>query len=851
MKKACRAVLALIAAGAVGMGAQSPYNTVTFKPSATITATSVTSAPINLGQQTQSGVGNYGAWSAGKVTVTGSNLTTVTFSVLGSADGGVTYYPLAVNAVGSPGTTATSVTATANGLYEFSLAGLTNIEFQTSGTFTATSVTFTLTAAPNGSIGRSTGGGGGGDTITSPNSTLTVGGTDTATTLDVSTTAALAVASVTATGAVKSKIQNGVSISCNYTGATVDVRINACVTDAETLANGNNSGVCDARCETGAQTIAAQINAGDSNQDPVTLLLPPNGTWNATMTDGTSCALKQWTNSWVAGTDPAGTDDFYIGAGAASNLGYVYCNDTRTAGSTRLGGKYMYLEGVAFANFNVATANATGFYIANQQDGTTVKNVTVLDNFDASTAVINGMCCGAQFISFVVNPNYLAGSIPLTIENTASGATANEELIFNGLSAGHPGAGQPNIKLTDTEGTNVGTVILNGVYMESSTTNGTQCMIQSSGLRRLIIHGVTLRDQATGANTATFCGVSNDTAYHTDLELTGLSFLPSGAGSWVNPVASAVIDNFTSRPAVPSDLYGNMGAFHGSTESVANLVNSATTTAPGVLIGGITSLTTPFYPLFQIGTGTPTRPSGGTLLEVDGLTGCGDLANFTVNNSAEAHIDCSGNYVGTKYSDSTNESVLGATGLGIGTGACIEFSTSASGGGTKDAGLCRSGTNTVSVTTGGTTGSGGSLIANGLTLSGFTTAGIVTNNASGVLATQTLAAAGVASALSVPTGTATYTPGTNVTSCACAASYSCNNTRGTLTIAGGTATTGTICTVNFSATLSGAPACFAWMNGGATFFGIGNGIPTATSFTISSAVSVAASTATVNYTCQP
>jgi hypothetical protein len=105
--------------------------------------------------------------------------------------------------------------------------------------------------------------------------------------------------------------------------------------------------------------------------------------------------------------------------------------------------------------------------------------------------------------------------------------------------------------------------------------------------------------------------------------------------------------------------------------------------------------------------------------------------------------------------------------------------------------------------------------------------------------------------LSIPVGTATFASGTNVTSVGCASGYTCNNTRGTLTIVGGTATTGTIATVSFSTTLAAAPMCFASQNGGVSLFGIGNGAASSSSFTITAGVTVASSTLTVNYFCTP
>jgi hypothetical protein len=161
------------------IAAQSPWNTTTFTPGFTATATNQTSAPLPLGTAP---LNRNGSYSVGTITLTGTALTTVTFGVLGSSDNGATYYPLNLSAALTPGTVATTMTATANGIYNVNLAGVTNIEFVTSGTFTATSVKLLLTAAPNGTIGRSTGGtsttaGVATDTIAASNSLVKNGAT--------------------------------------------------------------------------------------------------------------------------------------------------------------------------------------------------------------------------------------------------------------------------------------------------------------------------------------------------------------------------------------------------------------------------------------------------------------------------------------------------------------------------------------------------------------------------------------------------------------------------------------------------------------------------------------------------
>lgn len=137
----------------------------------------------------------------------------------------------------------------------------------------------------------------------------------------------------------------------------------------------------------------------------------------------------------------------------------------------------------------------------------------------------------------------------------------------------------------------------------------------------------------------------------------------------------------------------------------------------------------------------------------------------------------------------------------------------------------------------------GAAYANG----GASNAAIYCNGSAWVIT----AASAYSLSLSLPAGTATFTPGSGVTSVVCASGYSCNNTRGTLTIVGGTATTGTIATVNFSGTLSAAPACFVGENGGTGFLGIGNSAPTTSAFNVTAGVTILGLTFNVNYQCQP
>lgn len=145
---------------------QSPYYYTSFQPW-TATATSQTSPAMALNTKNQAF--NY---ASGTINVVGSSLTTVTFAVLGSMDHGVTYNALVIQSCGTSGATTTTVTATANGCYWVNLAGVDSLEFQTSSTFTATSVVLTLRANPNV---QTAGGGGTGASGVTHTGNLTAG----------------------------------------------------------------------------------------------------------------------------------------------------------------------------------------------------------------------------------------------------------------------------------------------------------------------------------------------------------------------------------------------------------------------------------------------------------------------------------------------------------------------------------------------------------------------------------------------------------------------------------------------------------------------------------------------------
>lgn len=88
------------------------------------------------------------------ISITGATFTTATFTIKGSNDKGVNFYPLAVAPYpvsgGSFTPTVSAITVTSPpALYVVNVAGFTNIEIVTSGTFTATSMSAQITGTSN------------------------------------------------------------------------------------------------------------------------------------------------------------------------------------------------------------------------------------------------------------------------------------------------------------------------------------------------------------------------------------------------------------------------------------------------------------------------------------------------------------------------------------------------------------------------------------------------------------------------------------------------------------------------------------------------------------------------------
>lgn len=368
------------------------------------------------------------------------------------------------------------------------------------------------------------------------------------------------------------KVINGISYSTAYTGATVDVRVNACISDAMTLANGNYTGICDATGETGTQVTAAQITLGDSNGTPVTLFVPSQGQWRGGMTDGTSSTMLQYGNTAIIGKGPEsgiGTQ-FVFGATTTSNLAYVfklqplvsqlnYINDSNFAIVNVNGGPYVG---------HVTTQGIGAYFQGSMFDSSTLDHIVVFDSLDAISAYMPNWCCGATMRNVSINGNYGTGVTPLVISGTSA-------LNLETLSVVHPGVGKPAIQVTDST-FNVSNLNIHGLYIETSQTDATTALIQLQGYGSVFIDNLTAKAEAASMSASI---ITSTNTTNTGITVNGFTAV-NGGGNWQLPVT--VINNSFTGQVTKGDSAGsksNLGYYtNGSVNSNSLITGIITTT---------------------------------------------------------------------------------------------------------------------------------------------------------------------------------------------------------------------------------------------------------------------------------
>jgi hypothetical protein len=345
-----------------------------------------------------------------------------------------------------------------------------------------------------------------------------------------------------------------------YSG-TVDQRVNACITDAIST----SVGICDATDVTGSLT--GEIEVGNHNQQAVTVMLPKAGEWISSIDDGHSCAIRQYSNTAIVGSNTgnphhaAASSQFSITTPGGLKTGpwALYCTEPATEATN--GGSYVRISGVAFFNVsNAPMAGGASFIADGWFDNSIAESVLVFDGRN-SAAIARGLCCSATFRNVSLDGLQTAPAPTLLFANTAS--QYNIGFVMDGLSVTHPGPGHPNIACAHTGGSTWrwwDSITIHDLYMEGNNTDLYTPHIQCDSVMALAIDGFTDERMNSGS-----------TAYALQLTNTAAPYVKG----------QVVIDNFLWSPGSGTSTNAIDDQVHGSK---ANTVTLGVSSGAGGLV---------------------------------------------------------------------------------------------------------------------------------------------------------------------------------------------------------------------------------------------------------------------------
>jgi hypothetical protein len=316
----------------------------------------------------------------------------------------------------------------------------------------------------------------------------------------------------------KSMAGGGYLFADQFSGADASVKVNACI--AQVISNGG--GKCDASGLYGAQTISQEIDVGNHAQNPVTLILPQNSTWTVSgITNGTSCAIKQFSQSSILGPGTPGSSAMVIHAGVnTNNLDSLYCTEAAPNGN----GSYIRAEGFQLFNTNGATMANGLMNVQALFDGSEFKNLVVANYGGLGLNVHGLVCCGTHFTNVASNGNHVANSIPVQVTLTVS-----SEVAFYNLSADHPGTGKNAIVITGVG--NGSAVRFFHTYSEGNNADTTTANVSAGSTAGPIeFYGITCNDN--GSSTAYCVDIPNSGT--PNVNIYGMQQIVGGSANCLN-----------------------------------------------------------------------------------------------------------------------------------------------------------------------------------------------------------------------------------------------------------------------------------------------------------------------------
>jgi hypothetical protein len=386
---------------------------------------------------------------------------------------------------------------------------------------------------------------------------------------------------ITSSGANFLQKINNIRYCDQFSGATADVKLNACIADLP-----SNGGVADARgfgatTVTIAATVEVGINTGTGKS--VTLLVDPTTKFSCTITNNTPCFIVDGGNFIYAAGGTVSNPNAGFALTASSSVSSVVLVRGNFA-SNLVGGS---LTGISIFGAIGATTSDALVAIQNPLQIVHVKNVTVAGLGQTGTVMMKVYGTAAtsgniEFDNIQVDALGAATSRPVWIGCATAGsltpvACTMQSVVFIGPSAlVHPGTGLPIVTIESQNGAGgtsaIGNVAFYGTQLESM--HATDIGILVNGSESTRIYGV--YGSCSGSCGADIIKLAQPAGTNLDgVDIHGVD----NQGGWTNTVNNTVLSTtfpFATYPRLANYSYT-------TTARIGNIFENS-----GILFGGIT-----------------------------------------------------------------------------------------------------------------------------------------------------------------------------------------------------------------------------------------------------------------------
>lgn len=275
----------------------------------------------------------------------------------------------------------------------------------------------------------------------------------------------------TFTGPVLVKSLNNTQMCDQFSGGTADLQLIACIA---ALTNG---GTADARGLIGTQTIASEVDIGNSTSKFINLILPCGAIWNVTINNAGASALKVFGGSSIT-SNCAQNNAMKLALAAAGSVASLVTNDQACANcSVKISGLMLYNTlGGTVANAMLDLSN-----LGNNAEISSVNIAT----FKTKGLWIHGANSESVFTAVNVDGGQTTGAVPCTIETTSPSL---ETLRFFGLDCQHPGGGNNLLVINGHGGTSLNDLTFVGSHFEGSSSDTTTPFISIADAKNIAFY---------------------------------------------------------------------------------------------------------------------------------------------------------------------------------------------------------------------------------------------------------------------------------------------------------------------------------------------------------------------------